>query len=365
MTTMATKARGAELVAGDFESWLRDNWPGAERANVLDIAASGAGASNETYMLRVDLTGAGVDSERLIARAPPSGQGIFCDYDLESQARIMNLLGAAGMPVPYPVGYCATSGGLGAPFVIMPFIDGRVPSSTVAPYTVDGWVYDLPLAQQRLLVENFTDALADLHRLDPVATGFIQAIPAKKPGLSGELDWWHDYRVWASASLPAELADPLAEAMVWCEKTRPEPLPPDTISWGDARFGKVIFGQNLDVAALLDGEMASVGPAEVDYGFHLAHRRHSAWLAGRSGMDDLPGAPSREEQLARYEARLGRRLECLPWYEVFGMLRISICHLAIRRIFQATGVAKMKLSPPIPEWTSRMMSEIGHWNHLN
>ena len=55
-----------------------------------------------------------------------------------------------------------------------------------------------------------------------------------------------------------------------CAQTRPATEPPASLCWGDARIGNMLFHDDRSVASVLDWEMATIGPAEMDLAWYLA-----------------------------------------------------------------------------------------------
>jgi aminoglycoside phosphotransferase (APT) family kinase protein len=86
---------------------------------------------------------------------------------------------------------------------------------------------------------------------------------------------------------------------------------------------------------VLDWEMAALGPPEVDVGWFLyMHRFFTAAL----GVADPEGWPSEADQLAHYEAQLGRSLDDLDWYLLFGGFRYGMIMVRIIQIQKAAGI---------------------------
>ena len=75
------------------------------------------------------------------------------------------------------------------------------------------------------------------------------------------------------------------------------------LCWGDAKLGNVLYAPGTrDVAAIIDWEMATIGPAEQDLAsLHVSDLR-AQQLAGRA----LAGTPTRGELVSLYESASGR-----------------------------------------------------------
>src|SRR5207302_4364857 len=125
------------------------------------------------------------------------------------------------------------------------------------------------------------------------------------------------------------------DALAWCRANRPTREPPPSLLWGDVQLVNAVFDDRLGTAAVLDWEMASVGPAEIDLGWFLALHRTTVVACGGA---DLPGFPSREQIIAGWADRLGRAALDLCWFEVFAMLRSTTLLLRAARLLASRGV---------------------------
>ncbi len=206
----------------------------------------------------------------------------------------------------------------------MPFVDGADPAE---PFTLaDPWLTGLPDdAARRTVWQSFLDAARTRSTtVDAAALGL-------RAGLTGELEWWERYLGWATdGSPPAALADALA----WCRGHRPADEPPSSLLWGDVRLGNVVFDPERCVPrAILDWDMASVGPAEMDLAWFLALEQVSVDLIGRV----VPGFGDRQEAIAVAEHHLGRALQDLDWHEVFALVRASAVSTRIAILFERAG----------------------------
>src|SRR5208283_5775695 len=81
--------------------------------------------------------------------------------------------------------------------------------------------------------------------------------------------------------------------------------------------GNLVFDARRRVTAVLDWDLASLGPPEMDLGWYLGLDAMMTALFGEA----LPGFPSRDESIARYERASGRLVRDLAWHEVFALVR--------------------------------------------
>jgi aminoglycoside phosphotransferase (APT) family kinase protein len=122
---------------------------------------------------------------------------------------------------------------------------------------------------------------------------------------------------------------PLVErAFAWLDGHWPADPGPAVLSWGDARIGNVVF-QGVRPAAVLDWEMATLGPRELDLAWLIYSHRIFQDLAERF---DQPGLPHmlRAADVAEAYARLtGHDLRDLEPYLAFAAVQWAIVFLRV------------------------------------
>jgi len=317
---MPTGRRRDDHVIGEgFADWLRQVG-GHRQVDELVLRRPGAGHSNETIVAAA-VTEHG--SEAWVLRLPPHAP-LVPDHDLGREVAVLHALADAGLPVPRPLAHEADERFLGVEFAVLPLVEGHVVGE--AP-PLDPWVTDAPAEMQARVEHGFLDLLARLHRLDLEATGLAGVLRGGSP--ADDVAWWSEYLGWAFADAPI----PTLTAVV--EHLRANAPPPGraALRWGDARLGNVIFDDERRVRAAIDWELATVGAPESDLAWYLA-------------LDDLlrsfvparvPGFLDRETLVAAYEQRAGRRVEHLPWHELFALLRSTAVNARIARLTGSPG----------------------------
>lgn len=334
---VSSHERDLEAVREGLTRWLRARRPEAADLRVEPLTRPSEGLSSETLFVDVAWTERGVERrETLVARLPPGGAGLFPDYDLRTQARIQELLGPAGIPVAVPIALEEDDAWIGAPFLLMPRVPGRIPTVT-PPFLLRGWLHDAAPEDQACVYRGFLDVLADIHRLDWQSFGLGFAARAEGVGLLPELHWWEEFLGWSTEGAPPR---DLADAMAWCRENLPGREPPPSLLWGDAQIYNVVFDEAFRPAAVLDWEMASIGPAELDLGWFLALHE-----MGAASMGNLPGFLDREATIARYGRRLGRQILDLTWFEVFALVRAETCLTRLKRLLAEQGIHDSRLQP--------------------
>lgn len=310
--------RDVDAVGNGLRAWLGEHPGLVAGAGVEELERPSVGWSAETLV--VHLTG----GARVVLRLPPLGTGLFPTYDLHAQSAVQRALAEAGLPVPAPIAYEPDVRWLGAPFLLTPFVDGHIPGqSTVA----DPWISEATTDEQRAVCAELLDTLAAIHRFDVHGSGVAGVVRAGS--LDDELTFWDGYLGWAFDGAPPA---PLVASLAWCRDHRPSDEPPSALLWGDARLGNVIFGDDRRARAVLDWEMATIGPPEMDLAWFVALEG-----AQRRFMGAPPGFPGRDEMISHYESSTGRAVSDFDWYETFALVRSNAVMLRIGALFEAAG----------------------------
>ena len=319
-----TVAPGRELpaVAEGVRDWLRSR---GRHVSIASCDRPSDGLSSDTIMLT--LRDDGGREEGLVVRLAPPGPGAFPEYDLDQQVTAQGLAAANGVPVAAPAELVTDERWLGAPFVAMPAVAGHVPGSVPL---VDRWVTDSSRAARSRMYDAFVDVLARIH-----SSTFVDTADLPLRHLDGELAYWQRYLDWCADG--ERVVPALWSALDWCRVTRPSEEPEPVLLWGDVRLGNVIFDDDRRVAAVLDWEMAGLGPPEHDVAWWRTLEATQDELFGRR----VDGFPQPSESLARYEAAVGRSMCDLGWYEVFALVRSSAVMTRIAFLQEAAG------SPPL------------------
>jgi aminoglycoside phosphotransferase (APT) family kinase protein len=96
---------------------------------------------------------------------------------------------------------------------------------------------------------------------------------------------------------------------------------PVNVLWGDATPSNVMFDGAGTVKALIDWELAALGPSELDLAWWLYF---DDLFSRRFGVKRLEGLPTRDESIAIWEVAVGRKAEHLDYYDVVVALRMAL-----------------------------------------
>jgi aminoglycoside phosphotransferase (APT) family kinase protein len=316
----ATGARGEVLAR-----WLRDRLDlvsvgGARDVDVTFSETRVGGQSNETVLFRASWADAeGHREANLVLRLQPSNATqIFPHPDAVREARVLDALGRwSTVPVPRVWWSEPDPSLLGVPFFVMSEVAGRVPLARPSVHT-SGWLTTLDPEERARVSETGIETLAAIQRIDwRRSLSFLVDPLGDAPGVAGELARLERYHRWVVGSRPSPTTD---AALVWLRSrvdSVSERAGDPVLVWGDARIGNVIYdhqpGTGVALAAVIDWELASIGPAGVDLGHWLFM---DAFHAEAAGIARLDGYPSAEEVVAHHERAAGRRVADLDWFEV-------------------------------------------------
>lgn len=325
--TMAIRERDDAALADGLSEWWDRSFPVDAPVRVESMDRPDSGWSNETLLVTFTGAAAGSGSSRCVVRVPPEVP-TFPHHDLVAQADVQRALGAAGVPTSTPIAVEDDDRWLGSPFLVMSFEAGR-PIGEVACH--DPWLAAIGVEEQRKVHERFLTMLAAVHRVDWATAGLGERLRGSGRSVADEVDWWCDYVEWSADGAPTPRLRTLAS---WCRRTAPDAAAPASLCWGDARFGNVLFDEAGEIASVLDWELASIGPAEMDLAWHLALEAVTASFTRAT----VPGFLDRDAAIAAYEAALGRPVEHLAWHEVFALVRSVAINERQARQAAAAGV---------------------------
>jgi len=279
---------------------------GDARASVLDIAPL-PGHAGFGYSFILKRTTAGGPSGKLVLRVAPEGVRISGPADVVRQAKIMESLAGTEVPVPPIIWY-----GDEAEFF------GR-------PYFVDGFVDGFKLAEAQGLSRDETRRLA------------LTAVPTL--AARHRIDWKARQDAWGSEPTPLSdemkrldylfdrpTLDPVAvargpELRERLRSTLPE-KPRIGCVHGDFQFTNILFDRN-GVVALIDWEIALLGPTLLDLGWFCFFSDPLAWST-QATRQMSPLSP--DEIVAAYSesARFPVSMDEVRWFRAFASYRFGV-----------------------------------------
>jgi aminoglycoside phosphotransferase (APT) family kinase protein len=284
----------------------------------LDVKL-GSGFSADIFFVDVTFSdAAGPQQRTLVVRLQPQNNEVVFESDLRLQAGMMAALDKRGeLPVPAWIGLELDPAVLGAPFLVMGRVDGQ--AATQRPnYNSEGWLVDFSPEQRGLAFANAIQCLARLHAIDwREDFTFLDRPDRGAPGLAQYLGYLRDWHRVAGKGRPMPIVDAALDYVMTHQ-------PADTevcVLWGDPTPSNTMWRPDGSVAALIDWELAAMGPPELDLAWWLYF---DDLFSRRFGVERLAGLPSRAETIAIYEKASGRTLKNLDYYDIVAGLRMAL-----------------------------------------
>jgi len=244
------------LRLASLSNWMQDNVAGFDASAALQATLLAGGRSNISYQL-TDASGSS-----WVLRRPPLGHIMPSAHDMGREFRVLSGLNKVAFPTPTTRGYCEDESVIGAKFMMMDFIDGRVIESAQTASS-------LSETQAGEISQELVDTLARLHAVDPAAAGLDQL--GKPAGyLQRQVKrWGEQWQITKTRELPE-----IETLHAWLETAItkvPESLP-TSIVHGDYRIDNVILGRDKsEIVSVLDWEMSTLGDPISDLAISLVY----------------------------------------------------------------------------------------------
>jgi len=278
--------------------------------SVSNVKRLSGGASQETW----SFDGVGNDGVKpLILRRAPGGKPVprsTTAVALSTEAKIIRLAGAAGIPVP-PVPYVLRDkDGLGPGYVM-----GRIEGETIARKILR----DPEFADARpKLARQCGRILAGIHAIDTSDLVELNKVPARTQ--------FEQYRqIYDAYDYP----HPVFEvAFKWLEQRIPEQRAM-TLVHGDFRHGNLMIGPD-GVRAVLDWELVHIGDPAEDLGWICVN----SWRFGET-KKVVGGFGDVDDLLGGYAEAGGQGMtaERVKYWEIFGTLKWGIMCMTMYQAF--------------------------------
>jgi aminoglycoside phosphotransferase (APT) family kinase protein len=258
--------------------------------------------------------------EKWVARVAPTAQDVpvFSSYRMDHQFDVIRLVAEkTDVPVPRVRWLEPTGSVLGTPFFLMDYVEGQVPPD-VMPYTFgNNWFADSPAERQRELQDSTVELIAKLHSIpDPETTFGFLADGSDSNALRRNLNWLQSWYQFAVPDIGR--SELLERALDWLESNWPAGVAAadPVLVWGDSRVGNVLYSDFRPVA-VLDWEMATLGPREMDVAWVIFAHMVFQELAGLAGLPGLPDFMRESDVRATYAELSGVELGDLHWFYVY------------------------------------------------
>lgn len=271
------------------------------------------GRSNVSY--RLDQGGSS-----WVLRRPPLGHVMPTAHDMRREHRVLTGLSLVGFPVPRPLVLCEDESVIGAPFMVMEYVSGRVIATADDAASISA-------ADAAQLSSAFIENLVQLHAVDAAAAQ-LQELGRPEGYLARQVRRW--LQQW-ERSKTRDLTT-VAQLGSWLEAriaALPERMPWSVVH-GDYRLDNLIVEHDgLGIRAVLDWEMSTLGDPVADLAVALVYwsrpgevLRHRVPVS--PGVTDGPGFADRPALVSSYVSSSGRDVTHLDICLVLACLKLAV-----------------------------------------
>jgi aminoglycoside phosphotransferase (APT) family kinase protein len=307
-------------MAARLQVWLSKRMDKWRHVTVKPINVKvGAGYSAEISFVEIGYQVDGAcQALTAVVRRQPQNFEVVLGSSLALQGQMMHALSAHGdIPVPAPIGMELDASVLEMPFLLMAKVDGQ-PASMRPNYNREGWLADMSAPQRFQTWRNGIEAFAKLTRIRwKDGFEFLARAEWGAPGIDqyiGQITAWHQ-------GCRQGRAMPYVDAALnYVHAHKPKSATVDVL-WGDPTPSNILFSPDGRVNALIDWELAALGPAELDLAWWLFF---DDMLSRQFGIERLSGLPTRAETIEIWESATGRKAQNLDYYDLIAALRMAL-----------------------------------------
>ncbi|MFF4623533.1 phosphotransferase family protein [Nonomuraea jabiensis] len=322
-------------------AWMGRNVPDA--GEPLSVSLISGGRSNLTYLIEAR-------DRRLVLRRPPLGHVLPTAHDMRREWRVISALSATPVPVPSPVAFCGDESVIGAPFYLMGYVEGA------AVRTREELGSPSP-SQARRLSERLAEVLAAIHAVDYREVG-LGDFGRPEGYLARQLErWGQQWERSKTGDLPEY--DRLVERL----RERLPAASDSTLVHGDYRLDNTLvrFGEPIEIMAVVDWEMSTLGDPLADLGLTLTYwhdqgDEERARIPVAGDVTLAPGFMNAAEFAAHYAKVSGRDISDLGFYVAFGNFKLAVIVEGIHARFRqgkTVGEGFDRIGSAVPALISR------------
>ncbi len=277
-------------------------------AGPLEVRQFQGGQSNPTYLLTTP-------GRRYVMRSKPGpvAKLLPSAHAIEREFRVMQALGAQGIPVPQMLLLEEDESVIGRAFFVMAHVEGRIFWDPSLP--------ELAAGERGAIYDEMNRVLAALHQVDVVAAGLADYGKAGNYFARQIGRWSRQYQ--ASETQPIEAMNRLID---WLPQHVPEG-DETAVVHGDYRLDNLIFHSSEPrIIAVLDWELSTLGHPLADLSYHcMAWHIPPGAFRGIGGLDLAAlGIPDEADYIARYCQRTGRAgIGHWNFYLAYNLFRIA------------------------------------------
>lgn len=299
--------------------WLRDGH-GVDVVGDLTGRLLASGRSNISCVVEDEA------GSQWVVRRPPLGHVMPSAHDMKREFTVISGLNRVDLPAPTALAYCDDESVLGAHFLLMSYVHGRVIDTRER-------AEDMTDAERNDITRSWVDTLAAIHRAD-VATAGLSDLGRPQGYVGRQLKRWS--KQWEiTATRPLPIMDELMTALAPVIERIPADAPWSLVH-GDYRLDNTILhATRPEVIAVVDWEMATLGDPIADLGVALVYWTQADDVIRRrlpvaARLTDAPGFWSRRQIVDHYADRTGLPLDHLDACTALACFKLAVIMESIR-----------------------------------
>ena len=270
-----------------------------------------SGFSNLTYLIKFA-------NKEYVLRRPPFGANIKSGHDMGREYKILSALEGNYDKAPKPILFCDDLSVLEAPFYLMERVQGTILRASTPQAAMPN------PAQFQSLSVSLIDTLVELHQLDYKSVG-LEDLGNPTGYIERQVvGWCKRYR----KAKTHEVKEMEATAK-WLNDHMPQSTAASLVH-NDFKYDNLVLtpDEHLNVKAVLDWEMTTLGHPLMDFGTTLGYWIHHTdpdFIAqNQLNLTTQKGNPTRGELVEMYAKKSGQNVDDIVFYFVFGVFKIAV-----------------------------------------
>jgi len=274
---------------------------------IKEIKQFKGGQSNPTYFIETN------EHDYVVRRKPP-GKLLPSAHAVDREYKVITALNKTDVPVPKTFSYCEDDNIIGTPFFLMEHVKGNIFWELLLP--------EYKPEERRKIYLSMNETIAKLHSVDFKAIG-LEDYGKYENYMARQIHRWSkQYKDSETQHIPE-----IENLIDWLPKNIPEDEE-TSIVHGDFRLDNMVFDENsLEVKAILDWELSTLGSPIADFTYHMMAWRLPVGAKGLgilgANLNEL-NIPSEEEYAELYYKKTGRsKIENWDFFMAYNIFRLA------------------------------------------
>lgn len=302
--------KGEELNNTNLKQFLKTHELILNISSDLFVSQFPNGFSNLTYLLTYE-------DKEFVLRRPPQG-AIKRGHDMGREYKVLSKLPEVFKKAPKALVFTNNKEIIGAPFYLMEKVEGIILNVQEAKKR------KIKPDEFRIIANSWLETFIELHQVDYQSIG-LDDLGRPAGYVERQItNWGKQYLKASTQEVPEAF-----KIMDWMQNKQPLQYSHCLIH-NDYKYDNIVFKDDswLNVCAVLDWEMCTLGDPLMDLGTSLAYWTMSSdgqlVTAGIPSPTVLEGNPSRTEIVQQYALKSDTQIDNLVFYYVYGLFKIAV-----------------------------------------